>query len=466
MTIKNLPTSILALLVLLLVGCKDEENDTIKFITSADYPPFEYLVDGEITGFEIELAKLIAAELGKDAVFEHVNFSTALASVQNGLADAAISTITITEERKQNVDFSIPYYTDRLVMVSSDSKPIKDKSQIADKKIACQLGTTMAIWLKTHVPNADTVLTDNNLQAIEMLKVGHVDGVFIDAVQGEAFSKQNEHLSYALIAQSDEGYGIAFKKGAPLRDKVDKAIETLTKNGALKALATKWLSAESINTNNNFEMLFSYAASIGNGIFITLALLAGGITIGLLLGILLSVLRYQNIGATTITVFISIIRGTPLILQLSIFYYTIPMLTGIKQDVLVTGILTFGLNSSAYVAEILRAGIENIPKGQFEAAKSLKIPNFYLWKDIILPQVIKNILPAMTSEVITLLKETSLISTIGGMDIMRKSQTIAAEHLTYFMPLCIAGVYYYLLVMLVEYIGRKVEKKGSYDNSR
>ena len=142
------------------------------------------------------------------------------------------------------------------------------------------------------------------------------------------------------------------------------------------------------------------------------------------------------------------------------------MLTGIKQDVLVTGILTFGLNSSAYVAEILRAGIENIPKGQFEAAKSLKIPNFYLWKDIILPQVIKNILPAMTSEVITLLKETSLISTIGGMDIMRKSQTIAAEHLTYFMPLCIAGVYYYLLVMLVEYIGRKVEKRGSYDNSR
>lgn len=126
-----------------------------------------------------------------------------------------------------------------------------------------------------------------------------------------------------------------------------------------------------------------------------------------------------------------------------------------KLSIITAGILTFGLNSSAYVAEILRSGIESLPKGQCEAARTLEIPGFYMWKDIILPQVIKNILPAMVSEVITLLKETALITTIGGVDIMRTAQILAAEKFTYFMPLCIAGVYYYSLVLLVEYLGKK-----------
>jgi polar amino acid transport system permease protein len=127
--------------------------------------------------------------------------------------------------------------------------------------------------------------------------------------------------------------------------------------------------------------------------------------------------------------------------------------------------MAFGLNSSAYIAEILRAGIENIPKGQFEAAQTLEIPCYYMWKDIILPQVIKNILPAMVSEVIALLKETALIATIGGMDIMRSAQTIAAEQFTYFIPLCIAGAYYYALVLIIEYVGKIAEKWMGYVKS-
>jgi polar amino acid transport system permease protein len=82
-----------------------------------------------------------------------------------------------------------------------------------------------------------------------------------------------------------------------------------------------------------------------------------------------------------------------------------------------------------------------------------------MWKDIILPQVIRNILPAMLNECIDLLKETALIGTIGGMDIMRTSQTLAAERFEYFMPLCIAGMYYYFLVLFIEFIAKKIERK-------
>ncbi len=210
------------------------------------------------------------------------------------------------------------------------------------------------------------------------------------------------------------------------------------------------------------EELIAHILFIGRGITLTLQLLGCGILIGLVFGTVFSVLRYKGIGVIVINRLISILRGTPLILQLSFVYFSIPGLLGLKLNILTAGILTFGLNSSAYVAEILRAGIESLPKGQFEAAKTLRIPSFYMWKDIILPQVIRNILPAMVSEVVALLKETALITTIGGMDIMRTAQTLAAEQFTYFMPLCIAGAYYYVLVLCIEYAGKRIEKGWQY----
>jgi polar amino acid transport system permease protein len=208
------------------------------------------------------------------------------------------------------------------------------------------------------------------------------------------------------------------------------------------------------------EKLISHIIFVGKGIVITGELLIGGILIGVLLGAFLAILRYKGICIILVNRVISILRGTPLILQLSIVYFSVPSLMGIKLDIVTAGIFTFGINSSAYIAEILRAGIESLPKGQFEAAKTLKIPGYYMWKDIILPQVIKNVLPTMVNEVIAVLKETALIATIGGMDLMRSAQVLAAEQFTYFMPLCIAGAYYYGLVLLIEYAGKKIEQRG------
>jgi len=201
---------------------------------------------------------------------------------------------------------------------------------------------------------------------------------------------------------------------------------------------------------------------IGKGLVLTLELLIGGVFIGLILGTVLAICRYQSIGKPIINQFISLMRGTPLILQLSLVYFSAPLLLGLHLSILLAGIITFGLNSSAYFAEIFRAGIENLPKGQFEAAATLHIPSYYLWKDIILPQVLKNMFPAMVNEVISLLKETALISTIGGMDLMRNAESLGAEQFTYFLPLCIAGAYYYALVLLIETLGRQIEKRGQY----
>ncbi|MDR1907023.1 MAG: amino acid ABC transporter permease [Puniceicoccales bacterium] len=208
--------------------------------------------------------------------------------------------------------------------------------------------------------------------------------------------------------------------------------------------------------------IISNFLSIGSGIGLTLKLTFGGVFVGIVGGTLLSVLRHSGMGKPIINVIISVLRGTPLLLQLSFIYFITPDIMGFRLDLLSAGVLAFGINSSAYVAEIVRAGIESLPKGQFEAAQTLEIPRFYMWKDIILPQVMANIFPAMVNEVIALLKETALIAMIGGMDIMRRAQTVAVEQYEYFMPLCIAGVYYYGLVVLIGFAGKKIEKRKFY----
>jgi len=206
--------------------------------------------------------------------------------------------------------------------------------------------------------------------------------------------------------------------------------------------------------------LLANALFIGQGIALTLGLMLGGILIGLILGTTLAICKYKGWLVLLVNRYVSIIRGTPFILQLSFFYFAVPNALNIKLSVFSAGVLTLGLNSAAYIAEILRAGIQSLPKGQFEAAKTLRIPAWPMWKDIILPQVIRNVFPALTNEMISLLKETALVSTIGGMDLMRRAQSVAAEQFTYFAPLCIAGIYYYALVLLIETISKKIEKRG------
>ncbi|MDR0625459.1 MAG: amino acid ABC transporter permease [Holosporales bacterium] len=207
---------------------------------------------------------------------------------------------------------------------------------------------------------------------------------------------------------------------------------------------------------------FSSFLLIGTGLALTLKLLFGCFIIGLSLGTLLAILKFCKICVHVIDLFVSFLRGTPLLLQLSLIYFSVPGIFGVQLSVLSAGIIAFGINSSAYIAEILRAGIESIPNGQFEAAISLGIPKNRMWRDIIMPQVVKNILPALINEIVDLLKETALIATIGGMDIMRYSQIVGAAQFNYFAPLCIAAIYYYVLVSLITWISRLIERRTSY----
>lgn len=231
---------------LLVSGCKSDaiDADVLWFSTTADYPPFEYDDHGELKGFDIELASLVAAELGKEARFKDLPFSSLLVAVQNEMVDAAIATITVTPERTQKFDFTKPYYFESLAMVTYQGQSLSKEGSLKDKKIACQMGTTMEYWLQAHAKEAQVTTTDTNPQAIEALKAGHVDGVLIDEVQARAFVKRNPKLSYQVFAQADTGYAIVVKKNSLLVEKMNTALESLERKGEIDKLKKKYLEGE------------------------------------------------------------------------------------------------------------------------------------------------------------------------------------------------------------------------------
>ncbi|MGX8766306.1 ABC transporter substrate-binding protein [Legionella pneumophila] len=227
---------------ILISSCGEQKNqNTLRFSTSAEYPPFEYIENGEIKGFDIDLAKLIAKELGKEAVFDNMQFSTVLPALNSGQDDVAIATITITEERKKNFDFSIPYYFEGMAAVFDISQPVKEISQLTGKKIAVQLGSVMEIWLHQNFPNAEITALDNNNQAIEALIAGHVDVVLMDGAQGGVYSKKYPGLSYSILAKANEGYGLVLRKDSPLRDEINSALENLKAKGEIQKLESIWI---------------------------------------------------------------------------------------------------------------------------------------------------------------------------------------------------------------------------------
>lgn len=213
--------------------------------------------------------------------------------------------------------------------------------------------------------------------------------------------------------------------------------------------------------NLEFGQIAPSIPFILKGVLVTLKFVSVSAIVGFLLGTVLALFKIGKVKLFAIlaNIYTSIFRGTPLLIQLFLFYFAVPQLTGYNIKPYEAGVLAFGLNSAAYISEIIRAGIVAVDKGQKEAAEALGVPYTLMMKDIILPQALKNILPALMNEFITLTKESAIISTIGVMDIMRRADIVKADTFLAFEPLMVAAVTYYVMVMALTVAGKAVERR-------
>ena len=201
------------------------------------------------------------------------------------------------------------------------------------------------------------------------------------------------------------------------------------------------------------------------GLFHTVLIAFFAVILGVIIGIVVALIRNmyeQNgklkIGNTLCKWYVDVIRGTPVVLQLMIIYYVI--FKSVDISTIVVGILAFGINSGAYVSEIIRSGINSIPIGQSEAGYSLGLGYFQVMRYIVLPQAIRNILPALGNEFITLLKETSVGAYVGIIELTKASDIIASRTYDYFFPLFIIAVIYLIMTIglsrMVNYMERRL----------
>ncbi|UOY93917.1 amino acid ABC transporter permease [Ectobacillus sp. JY-23] len=213
--------------------------------------------------------------------------------------------------------------------------------------------------------------------------------------------------------------------------------------------------------NLDFAQIAPSLPYILKGLQVTLQIVAVSALFGFTLGTLLALCKIARIKALGwfADAYTSVFRGTPLVLQLMIIYYGLPQLTGYDITAFLAAVLAFGLNSGAYMSEVIRAGIQAVDKGQTEAAMALGIPYRKMMSNIILPQALKNILPALMNEFITLTKESAVVTVIGAADLMRRAYIVGGETYSYFEPLLFVGAIYYLLIMLLTLLGKAIERR-------
>ncbi|CAM3745071.1 amino acid ABC transporter permease [Alicyclobacillus pomorum] len=211
----------------------------------------------------------------------------------------------------------------------------------------------------------------------------------------------------------------------------------------------------------NFSVIVPDIPFMLQGVLVTLEFTLLSLVFGFILGTLLSIIKISKFAPLRWfgIAYTSVFRGTPLLVQLGLVFYATPQLTGYDIPALQAGVITFSLNSAAYVSETIRAGILAVDKGQREAALSLGVPYRKMMADIILPQAVKNILPALVNEGIALLKDSTLVSTIAASDLLRRADVVMGQRFVYFEPLIFIAGIYYVLVMILTWFGRALERR-------
>ena len=210
----------------------------------------------------------------------------------------------------------------------------------------------------------------------------------------------------------------------------------------------------------DFSSVWQYWPFLSHGALTTLKITAISAVLGFVLGVLLSLIKISKCRPLNWfgTFYTSIFRGTPLLVQLCIVHFGLPQLTGMTLTTMQSGVLTFSLNSAAYISEIFRGGINGVDKGQYEAAMSLGVGYRDMMKDIILPQAVKHILPSLVNEAISLLKESSILSYIGAVELLRAADQITVLTFRFFEPYLVIAVIYYILVMILSMVASRLER--------
>ena len=479
------------------------DDNTFVVGFDAEFPPYGYKNDdGEYVGFDLDLAQEVCDRNGWILKKQPIEWNSKDMELNSGSISCIWNGFTMNG-REDAYTWTTPYVDNSQVVVVRKDSGITQLTDLSGKVVAVQADSSALAALTGEDASEENKALAETFK--ELQQVGDYNSAFMNLESGavNAICMDIGVANYEIASRGDkfvmledrlssEEYGIGFKLGnTELRDKVQATLLDMLADGTFEEIAEKWGLEESIclspddqvqdgnvaatatdststgKKNTSFwDKFCSITKQLAEGLLASLVIFFLTLLFSLPLGLLVAAGRMCKIAPIRwlVKFYISIARGTPLMLQLLVVFYGpyylfgATLTTSYRFQAVIIG---FALNYAAYFAEIYRSGIQAVPQGQHEAAKILGYSKIQTFFKIVFPQMAKNILPSVTNEVITLVKDTSLAFAISYTEMFTLAKQVAAAQTT-IMPLFIAGVFYYIFNFVVAFVMEKIEKRMNY----
>lgn len=478
---KYIYTLLLSVCLLILCGCGKSDKPKLVMVTNAAFPPYEYVDGQNIDGIDPAIVRKIAENLGYELEIQDMSFDSVIAAVQSGKADLAASGITITEDRKKQVFFTDPYVLARQVIIVPKNSSIRTSKDLANARIGVQHGSTGDTFVTKNIKEPERYA--NGPLTVAALGAGKLDVAVVDSEPAEVYVRQRPELMILPETLAFEEYAFAIgKHNLALLQDFNKELAKLKGSGELDSIIAYYKELNASNSQENIiatdsgffsrlkeSFVLNFVKNdrykyLLNGFLTTLEITILAVLMGLVIGFAVATIRSaaDQTGKLKLLnllckIYLTVIRGTPVVVQLLIIYFVI--FGAVNVDKVIVAIVAFGINSGAYVAEIIRGGIMSIDRGQMEAGRSLGLSYRQTMTFVILPQALKNVLPALGNEVIVLLKETSVAGYIALQDLTKGGDIIRSQTYDAFLPLIAVALIYLTVVLLLSGLLGKLEMR-------
>lgn len=447
-----------------------------------------------LIGFEYDLANALGAALNRPAVFVQNQWDGLIPGLQRGNYDLALNGLEITDDRKQEISFSLPYYVSSLLLsVRAGEQTINSLTDLKGRT-AGALKYSLAHRTLQKQDGVKIRTYDNLVNAYADLVIGRLDGVLDDYPMAIYYSRPNPKMK--IVGEPIDGmlYGIGMRREEEtLRKQVNDALLGLMKSGELRRIYEKWgiwnretekLFAQ-LTSGQSGAALTEYTQTVNRkltwreqaqrylsyipillwqGAPMTLLISLLGMLLAVSLGLILALLNLYGprLLVWASRAYIELFRGTPLLIQLYLIFYGLPNI-GIRLSPLVAAVVGLGLNYAAYEAENYRAGIQAIPRGQMEAAFSLGLTRAQSLRYVIVPQAMRLVIPPVTNDFIALFKDSSIVSVITMVELTKVYGQLAATYYDYIGVGLLTAAIYFLLGLPFVRLARWAEARLAND---
>lgn len=479
------------------------EGEKLKFRVGmeAAYAPFNWTQQNDsngavpiegakgeyANGYDVQIAKLIAEGLDRELVIVKTEWDGLAPALTSGKIDAIIAGMSPTEERKKEIDFTENYYESNLVLVTKKDSKYSGAKSLEDfrgARVAGQLNTFHDRVID-QIPEVDHQPAFTDFSAMRVaLESGKIDAYVSERPEGISASRANNKFSMVElekgfeVSADDVAVAIGLKKNSDLREKINTVLSNFSPERRQK-LMDDMVNIQ-LGGGGNIVSIFKdnlpmFISGLVNTVIISFIGTLIGLLIGMFVGIFKTLPSSRNafvnfilsIFKGILNIYVQVFRGTPMIVQAMLFYYGLQQFFDINMSPMTSAFIVVSVNTGAYMAELVRGGINSIDRGQGEATYALGMNHFQSMIYVILPQAFKNILPSIGNEFIVNIKDTSVLNVISVQELFFTTKSIAGANFKYFETYAITSIIYLVMTLsiagLLHLLERRLMGKENYE---